>query len=326
MSRDRDERENDIARPSNRQMDANSSPPVNEPPIDPERIAALIDGRLSDTERAALLAKLDASPEALEVYADAVAALGDDTGGASHATGGGSPVVPRSRRPFRNYAPVIALAAVLLFAVALPFMRRTSGAALETPQTIAALLQPTEETATAWQRTPWSELRGTSDALSPRARGVRIGARIVDLAMLTRARDTAATRVALQIASLLEGIPAGGVAASSYRALADQGAATATESDLRRAASFAEQVAGVDDVRTGAWLEAARMAAVARNESFFASSSVRDAERTISSLTGLSSPARSALAEVTRLLAASARDWPAIERALSTLLREVATG
>ena len=88
----------------------------------------------------------------------------------------------------------------------------------------------------------------------------------------------------------------------------------------RRAASFAEQVAGVAEVRTGEWLEATRMSAAARNESFFALSSARDAERTISSLTGLPSPARSALTEVTRLLAGR-RALPALAAPFATAAR-----
>ena len=322
MSGDQNERENRAMSPSNEKMKDENSPPTSAPPIDPERIAALIDGRLNADQRAALLAELDASPEAFEAYSDAVAALRDIDGDRPASIGGGTPPSGRVSRPFRSYAPTIALAAVILIAVALPLARSARGPRLDEPRTLAALLQPTSSGVT----TPWSELRGSGDALSPRARGVRIGARIVDLELLARSRDTSAARVALQVAALLDGIPAGSLAASAYRSLAVTGTGTPSPAALGGAASFAEQVAGGAEVRAGAWIEAARVAAAQRNESFFQSSRTRDAERGIASLENLPASARAALAELSRLLAASPRDWPAIENALTALLREVATG
>ena len=94
---------------------------------------------------------------------------------------------------------------------------------------------------------------------------------------------------------------------------------------LGEAASFAEQVAGASEVRAGAWIEAARAAAAAKDAPFF-ESSMRAAERTITALPDLPPAARSALAELMRLLEASPRDWASIERSLDALLREVATG
>ena len=322
MTGDENERENRTMRPSKDEMGAENSSPTSAPPVDPERIAALIDGRLDADQRAALLAELDASPEAFEAFSDAVAALRDIDGDRPASIGGGTPPSGRAPRPFRSYAPPIALAAVILIAVALPLARSMRGGQLDEPRALAALVQPTDGSAIA----PWSELRGSGDALSPRARAVRIGARIVELELLVRSRDTSAARVALQVAALLDGIPAGGVAASAYRSLAVTGTGAQSPAALGEAASFAEQVAGRPEVRAGAWLQAARVAAGQRNEAFFQSSRTRDAERAISSLENLPASARAALAELTRLLAVSPRDWPAVENALSVLLREVATG
>jgi hypothetical protein len=299
--------------------------PTNPRAIDPERIAALIDGRLSANERTALLAELDASPEAFEIYNDAVTALREGDIQTPGTAAGMSPP-RRAPRPLRTYAPFIALAAALVIAIAIPLMRRAGAPGLEEPHVLAAALQPTGDATTIWQRTPWTESRGSNDVLSTRARGVRIGARIVDLELLARSRDTSAARIALQVASLLDAIPAGSVAASAYRSLAAQGVPTASSDALGRAASFAEQVAGVTAVRVGAWIEAARVAAAHRNTSFFESTKTRDIERAIASLLTSPAAAKSALAELTRLLDASPRDWPAIENALTVLLREVADG
>src|SRR5688572_15254455 len=131
---DRHDAENEGPRPSNKEMQGNSSEPLNAPPIDPERIAALIDGRLSSAEREALLAQLDASPEMFEAYVDAVSAMPEISAESAAAEGApASPASQRRPRPFRSYAPAIALAAVLLVAVALPFMRGARGPALDGP-------------------------------------------------------------------------------------------------------------------------------------------------------------------------------------------------
>jgi hypothetical protein len=328
MTRNDNEGENEVARPSNEEMHAKPSQSLNTFPIDPERLAALIDGRLDPEARAALLAELDASPEALEAYGDAMAALRDTAEESAISPGGGvSLTSQRTSRPFRMYAPVLAIAAVVLIAVALPFVRGTRGPGLDDPRAIAALVQRTETAGTLWQRPAWSEVRGPSDALSARARAVRIGARIVDLDLLARTGDPAATRVALQAAALLDAVPAGGVAASAFRALADQDADAMSSDAFGQAVTFAEQVAGVTEVRAGAWLEAARMAASVSDASFFERARIQAARRAISSLAGLSAPARAALDELDRLLVdAPAPDWPAIESALSALLRELASG
>ena len=326
MTSDRDEWEKPSAGSSNQGMHTDRPSPVSAQPIDPERIAALIDGRLSAAERTALLAELEASPEAFEIYNDAVAALREGDMETAPGMAAGTSPARSTPRWFRTYAPVMALAAALVIAVALPMMRRAGRSGLEEPRAIAALVGPTGDATTIWQRTPWNESRGSTDALSARSRAVRIGARIVDLELLARAGDTSATRIALQIASLLDAVPAGAVAASAYRSLASQAIGSASADALGRAASFAEQVAGVSAVRVGAWIEVARIAAAQRNASFFQSMKREEVEGAITSLPTLPASARSAFAELTRLLDASPRDWPAVENALSTLLREVADG
>src|SRR5687768_10649190 len=124
-------------------MQIESSLPTSPRPIDPERIAALIDGRLSADERTALLADLEASPDAFEICSDAVAALRESDDESSARIGGGGSKSPRPPRPFRVYASIIAVAAVLMIAVALPLMRRGRAGELDGPRTIAASLQPT---------------------------------------------------------------------------------------------------------------------------------------------------------------------------------------
>jgi hypothetical protein len=325
MSSERDERENRPASSTKEGMQIERPASTSPRPIDAERIASLIDGRLSPEDRAALLAELDTTAEAFEIYNDAVAALRDgDTQAPAIVVSGSSPS-RRSSRSFRFYAPIIALAAVLVIAVALPVLRRAGTSGLEGPGAVAGMLQPMTDATAMWRRAPWTESRGSSEALSTRARGIRIGARIVDLDLLVRSRDTSAARVALQVATLLEGIPAGTVAASAYRSIAAQGI-NASPDALGRAGAFAEKVVGPTEVRVGAWIEAARFAAVQRNTSFFESMHRDEIARGITSLPTSPAAAQMAFAELTRLLDASPRDWIAVENALTVLLREVADG
>lgn len=326
MTNDREERENRAPRPSNQEMHAEPSPEGRTSPVDPERLAALIEGRLTAEQRTALLGELDASPEALEAYADAVYAVRELEGDGKVLDVQTSLPRRSARSAWTRYVPTIAVAAAILIAVALPLARRAGVARLDESAVIAGALGPVSESSNPWPRVPWSEQRGPSDALSPRARAVRIGARIVDLDLLARAGDTSASSAALQVAALLDGVPAGGVAAAAYRALGEQDTGSAQRAALGTAASLAEQVAGEAEVRAGAWLEAARVAALQQDTAFFTPSRTRAAERAISALPGFSPDGRSALAELTRLLGASPRDWAAIGTAIDAVLREAATG
>ena len=290
--------------------------------IDPERIAALIDGKLNDAERAALMAELDASPEAFEVFADAVAALSDDDEEeAQPAANPPAAVIPiATRRPrSRLYASIGAIAATLIVIVGLSLLRG-SGGSTNTPQTLVALLDRPNDAVPLTAAAPWSELRGGDDGVAARARAVRIGVRLVDLELLMRSGDTAAaSRVARQIGTMLDGIPAGSAAATAYRTIADSPSATA---DARQtAASFAERVAGAEGVRLGAWLEAARMATASRDSAFFAKAS---ADRAFSAPANLPQGSAASLEDLRQLLRAPNRDWAAIQTAIAALLREIA--
>src|SRR5215208_5211320 len=73
--RDRGSGENDGSCPSNRMETQRRRRLVKEPTIDPERLAALLDGRLDERARSEILAQLAASEADLEVMADAAAVM-----------------------------------------------------------------------------------------------------------------------------------------------------------------------------------------------------------------------------------------------------------
>jgi hypothetical protein len=305
---------NDVARPGDPDRIETVS-------IDPERIAALIDGKLSDAERAALMAELDASPEAFEVFADAVAALNDDDDESKPpAVAQAATVFPiASRRPrSRWYAGIGAIAAALIVIVGLPLLR--GGASATNAQSLVALLDRPNEVVSLTAAAPWTELRGGDDGVAARARAIRIGARMVDLEVLLRSGDTAAAAgFARQIGAMLTGIPAGSVAAAAYRTIADS--PTATAEARQTAASVAEQVAGAETVRLGAWLEAARMAAAAQDSAFFVNA---PADRIDSAVPGLPQGSDASFDQLRRLLRAPSLDWASIQTKVASILREIA--
>jgi hypothetical protein len=159
--------------------------------------------------------------------------------------------------------------------------------------------------------------------LSTRGRAVRVGALIIELEALAKSGDSTAAHVADQVSTLLDEIPNGGVAGAAYRALANFGA---VHDSLKRAqaALAAESLAGVSDVRLGAWLEAGRIAA-ARNDTLFFS-------RTDTWLTlwnarmaaGDEANTRAAVSVLSGFIATPPRDSRRILVALDAVLRALA--
>jgi len=325
MTSDPSGKENSSSRPSNMEEPNAYPSAMNRPAIDPARIAALIDGRLDDAERIALLAELDASPEAFELYTDVVAALRDTGRETLAAAPIDTPIqsLRLKRRGPGTYRIALALAAVVVFAAAISLFRLRPGIGLRDPVTMAAWVRSGAATTDLWRQTPWSELRGPGDAQSPSARAVRIGARIIDFELLSRARDAGSAEVAQQIAALLDAIPGGSVAAAEFRALAAAGTGEVSEEDRRRAATFAEQVAGERFVRIGAWLESARAAAGQRDTAFFRAAQRRRDLSALREMAGTSPTGANALG---RLAAAAALlDWPSISNSAADALGQLAS-
>jgi hypothetical protein len=295
---------------------------VNEPPqVDAEKLAALLDGRLSERERAAVLAQLAGSPELRETYADAIAALGA-------AATAGSPVVPiESRVRRRRWAPIAAwvgLAAVLAGVVLLPAVRgrlRPSGPGA--PGDFVELLrEPGAPLPAGWDTPAWSSTRGPSDPLTPEARAARIGARLVDLEVAIAARDSAAGRIAQELVFLLEGAPAGAPVAAMFREVAGQVGAPSAElmRKLDQASAAATDLAGAELVRLGAWAEAARIAAGKGDAAFFQSSEYVQTLKHAASAAALPGAAQSLANDLKDEVSKPSTDFPRIGEILGRLL------
>jgi hypothetical protein len=355
---------------------------------DPERMAAMLDGRLDAARRAELLAELDASPEDLELLADAAFVLGElglsapsdepveapdapihgvrDEANASStppladaypadkiatepdtiadppssapatvfSSGGGSATevidlhVERTRRRGRGLKVLLPIAALLAGLAVIPFLRgRGDGTAdpgLYAHQgSFGAAGLPAE-----WNRAPWSATRGSDDSLSPRARAVRLGVAITDLELAVGANDPRAAEIAGDVQRLLEPVPAAGAISQYYDGIAaGQVNGPAAKDAVRKARLAIARLPDGEMVSTGAWLEAARLAAVRGDGEFFASNEAGNRLGDPSLLHDLPQDAK---AELQALGSAPARMPSATARqavsALSTVLAKLGSG
>lgn len=223
--------------------------------IDPERLAALIDGRISSVERAKVLADLDANDEARELLAE-VEGLLEEAGDRQTAQS-------QERRRFRSVALVAAIG--LAASVTLVLVRSTSSAddssAIEISQMVGTAAPGNAAGLFNWQPAAWDALRAESVNLTTGGRAIRAGARLTDLAYGTAHDTMIATRARRELRELLAPVPASG---PIIRLLAEP-----TSGDVDRAAAAIAGLLGIREVRDGAWLEAARLAVAGRQAAFF---------------------------------------------------------
>ncbi len=246
--------ENRAAGPSNQgDPHAHGGSPVSTLKLDHETIAALLDGRLKGAERERALAAVADSEEWSALFADAASMLAEERE---------VPVVPLHGRRWSRRTGLVALAAALAGLAIIPVLAGRGGS--ESP---AAMLSDARGgLPVGWEQHPWSGVRSGGDVLAPEARAVRVGILVAELQVAAADGDTAVRALAEQAAGLLEGAPAGGPAASLFRAIDDG-------SDIGRARSEAAQLLGEEELARGEWLGAARIAAARQDERFFASSS-----------------------------------------------------
>lgn len=326
--------ENEDARSSNRGDDATRrDESVSGSVIDPERLAALIDGRLGPREREAVLAQIAASSdETVEVFADALAVTRElEASSSAEGLEALSPAVVRTWRGMRWRTPggLAAIAAALVAVVVVPTWLSTldSEAAHDPGRFVRALAEVDRGLPVDWDTQPWGATRGAADALSPEARALRVGARMVDLELTARTGDPRTAELAASVVALLEGIPGAAPAATEYRTLASADSAASPE-QLTRLAERARRTAAPfvdrDYLKFGAWLEAARVAAAARDTGFFGSRASREAVEEARKLRGLSAPERAAVNSLHATSGLSTRrrgtDWDALGRTLTRML------
>jgi hypothetical protein len=299
---------------------------VNRPELDAEKLAALMDGRLNAPERADLLARLAASPEDLEVHGDAAAVLGELEPEPSKAL----PFAPRAadgrRRVYRWLAAAAILAGIALVGPLFQVVRRSAppvpGRFTETLLENGALLPA------GLEERPWTTVRGGgTEPLTSSALAARAGALAVDLEIAVWSRDSAAPRLAGELALLLSAVPAGAPVAAMYRLVAQRSPDVSAYPEevrplLQRAGAAASELTEPHTYHLAAWAEAARIAAAQRDRDFFRAGESRSALEWASQLTTLPRAERATVERIRSALSdPGGPNWTALERDLIELLR-----
>jgi hypothetical protein len=292
--------------------------------MDPQRLAALLDGRLDQTGRAELLAQLASSDEALEAYADAVAIVGE----LAPAGRGRSEVIHRAHWLQPPAWRWVAIAAALAGVAVTPWLwTRARSVNREDPGRFVSALAISEgQLPRQWYATPWPGMRGAAQPLTPTARAARLGARLVDLEVALRTRDTTVAQLTAEITGLVEDLPAAGPVATMYRDVAQRTGAGVPAQELEplltRARVAATRLAGADLVQLGAWAEAGRLAAAQRNAGFFQARESRSLLERAPGLANLPAAAHVVLQRLqSDLPAGGPPEWSALEPDLTELLR-----
>jgi hypothetical protein len=282
---------------------------TNLPPIDPERLAALIDGRLSDTDAAAVRAQLALTDdETLASFADAMAVSTELN--PPSASSDATPIGGHKR--WRWFIPTVVLAAATLMAVVLVRPGRLTGSYL--PAELVAAV-PVAGSAPA---AVWGATRGASPTMSPRARAVRVGARLADFEVEVRRGDTtkAAAREILELLDQVSGASSALAGLRSYTMVSGAALSASQRTALGRQAM---ELGGPTFAKVGTYLEAARLATAVGDVGFFD----RFATETLSPVerdSRLDSSIRSSLQQLEVLVNARPRDAVAIHQAVTQLL------
>jgi hypothetical protein len=275
---DSDEKKSDM-RSSNDDMRASDGRNVTaEDRLPPERLDALVEGRLRGADRDAALSQLSRSVDDLELAADMLA-LAD-----AELEDSASPVLPiaaaRAKRFGVRRLWIAGAVAAMLTLIAVPIIRKTAA-----PEPVPSYAELVSKDVIGLPATWWDQgrpvVRGPATDGGGFATGVEIGTLIVDLRLLARTDTTAARPAAERIAALISKVGVATGVAAQYRAMADGKASLdaatldAAERGVRSLAPFVEP----DGVSAGAWLRAAWIAATTRDSAFFADpTSAREAE------------------------------------------------
>lgn len=281
--------------------------------IDPERLAALIDGRLDAADAAIVRQQLaSADVDVLAAFADAVSITGVPAV-ASPSRGLAAARPARSTaRAARWIAGGVGIAAVL--AAVLVWRPRSAGDAY-LPAELVGAMSPAVRSAGG---PAWSATRGSADGLPARGRATRIGALLIDLEVDV-ARGDSIRDHAYEAAALLDGAVGGTLVANELRALADSGA-RASRGRLTVIGRRALEVVDAPSATAGAYVEATRLAAASGDTSFL-NRPRPEAVAVVERDSATSGVARAGFAALDSLRRMRPRDLAALGAAAAALLR-----
>jgi hypothetical protein len=237
---------------------------VKEPREDDERLSALLEGRVEGRQREELLAHLAEADDDYEVFtntASVLRALEEEDARARRPVA----VLSMRRRGWPSARTIAAVAGTVVLLLAAGWLLRgRGGTAADYPLRLAMDV----ETADWSPWTPQGTVRGGDEPSSRDARAVYAGARLVDLAVFVRMGNTAQIgELALTLQRELYRNT--NTEAPLSRIAAEPTAPAASLNALVNEATKDYPKRGRDALELGAWIEAARLAARARNADFF---------------------------------------------------------
>ena len=310
--------------------------------IDPETLAAFLDGTLSASDRERLLRAAAKGGAAYEELIEAQALLYDGVPGVeatplavsvSSDVASGDRSSP-SRRWWTTGTTWKLGAFVLAAGIAGIVLQRRAGSpdasltagTVQHVMALAAGTNPDSAFGAGWHQIDWSITRGPSQSVDDGIYAFRLGVRFVDLALAMSSNDTSARRTLGQtLIALASNAETGSPVAVRIEELAG--------ADDRP--SVAEVSSVSDDLRTlvnhplaydaAVWTESARAGARAKQATFFArdGSPMRELKRIIAELEALSPPGPAPTAEVLQTLKQvdeQSRTSPADVSAIASML------
>jgi hypothetical protein len=247
---------------------------VRNDPVDPETLAALLDGTLSSEERARVLARIAKSEREYEALVETAALVGELNANPTVAAPVSpvalvrDPIAPPATRKRSWRRPTLVGPIVVAASLALVMVLRTKTASGPDAPLFAVI-----ESAAGTERIPvdWPRTRGTSDNIPPEALSFRLGALFTDLDLAIAASDSASSRaISSELAALAATIPSAASTVLRIRAVADRGPAGTSADERRKLADNLRTLnANAPWFDLGAWTQAARHAAHAGRAEFF---------------------------------------------------------
>ncbi len=295
---------------------------MKEPREDDERLSALLEGRVEGRQREELLAHLAEADDDYEVFTNTASVLRaleeEDARGRRP---GAPPSMRRRAWPAARTLAAVAGTMVLLLAAGW-LLRGRGGSAAGYPLQLAMDLNVDTANWSPWE--PQGTVRGWDVPTAKRPRAIYAGAKLMDLAVAVRSGDTAQIR---ELARTLQreldvrtnpNAPLSRIAeaadqpADSLNALLEQ----ATE---RYARSYSKEL------ELGAWIEAARLAALAKDAGFFADGASAGMLSRAERLARGDAQAEAAVAAVDDVLPPNVdAEWTELARRLEMMLARLA--
>jgi hypothetical protein len=270
--------------------------------VDPEALAALLDGTLPEHERDEVLERLARSPGDFEAFVEAARVLREleDESGAPPAPPAPPPVPPPASPPVREIRPArrglpgaklwLPLAAVLAGVLVVPQLLRDTGGEAQAALALlaGAPVVPGSGDASLTRalgadsdQPGWPVKRGSGDSLTDESWEFRIGVRLADLDAAIDAHDAPAMRAAaVELTRMVERLgPGAGSVAEDYPELgllaADPRAGGGREAGVRAVEKLGNHFRDSAWLGLGIWVEQARLAALAGRVEHFADSDTR---------------------------------------------------